>query len=293
MKYNVLNLVNGELGAIYCNGELEQIERINEYTKYKNICLSLFEWENVPENININFIEECLYNYGKAMFVYDDTLGYIIVPCVASNEYNFQNEPLYYRAIAQNYNKQFKKEDVIIIRNNPLELPSDNTILNYSYKISSASVIASINVDAQKTPILILCDDKDLLTLKNIYQQYAGNEPVIFGDKNLNMDSVRVLKTDAPYVADKILDYKHQLRNELLTSLGINNSNTDKKERLISSEVDSNNMEVLINKHVMLNERLKACKLINKKFGLNLNVKFTLEDYNILNELDAGDITNE
>ena len=76
--------------------------------------------------------------------------------------------------------------------------------------------------------------------------------------KSFTKENITVLKTDADFVADKILDFKHEIKNELLTDLGINNSNTDKKERLISNEVDSNNLEIKINKEVMLMSRKNA-----------------------------------
>ena len=67
--------------------------------------------------------------------------------------------------------------------------------------------------------------------------QYDGNEPFIFGDKDMEFDGIKCLKTDAPYVADNLQVLKHQIWNEALTFCGIENSNQDKKERLVADEV--------------------------------------------------------
>lgn len=276
MKVNTLLLQNGNLP--YPTENNNEFEFLQEYEKYTNICLSLFEWENLPPSIRPEFIEETLYYFGFGMFVFDDTLGFIFVPCSPSDEINFQNEPLKYISKAKNYTKEYDKEDVIIIPNNPSWHDNRLKIINYCNKLAECTNTSLINILAQKTPTLILCDDKDRLTLENTYKQYKGNNPVIYADKSFTKENITVLKTDAPFVADKILDYKHELRNELLTDLGINNSNTDKKERLITNEVDSNNMEIEINKQVMLKSRQKACEKINKKFGLNISVKFALDD---------------
>lgn len=278
MNYNVLNLKNGTFPNSEPDNNFDLLEFEMEYNKYLNIYLSLFKWNNLPNNINPIFIEQTLLTQGKGMFINDNELGFMFVPCIANSKVNYQNEPIEYTANAIGYNKIFSKDDIVLIRNNPLENSSDIMLINYCIKLSECSNTARINLQAQKTPILIVCDDKDLLTMKNLYQKYNGNEPVIYGDKNLNFENLKVLKTDAPYVIDKISDYKVILRNELLTNLGIDNSNIDKKERLITDEVNSNNKEIEINRNVMLKEREKACELINKKFNLNISVSFNLKN---------------
>lgn len=272
MKYNPLMLINGGFPNSDYEKGLSRLEIEIEYQKYLNICLSLFKWENLPNNINPIFLEQTLFYNGKGMFINDENLGFMFVPCVASDKLNYQNEPINYTANANGYNKTFSKDEIVLIRNNATENPTDLMVTNYCVKLAECSNISRINLNAQKTPVLIICDDKDLLTMKNLYYKYQGNTPVIFGDKNLNFENLKVLKTDAPFVVDKISDYKTILRNEMLTNLGINNTNVDKKERLISSEVNSNNAEIEINKNVMLTERQKACKMINEKFNLNVNV---------------------
>ena len=278
MNYNVLNLKNGTFPNSEPDNNFDLLEFEMEYNKYLNIYLSLFKWNNLPNNINPIFIEQTLLTQGKGMFINDNELGFMFVPCIANSKVNYQNEPIEYTANTFGYNKTFSKDDIVLIRNNPLENSSDIMLINYCIKLSECSNTARINLQAQKTPILIVCDDKDLLTMKNLYQKYNGNEPVIYGDKNLNFENLKVIKTDAPYVIDKISDYKVILRNELLTNLGIDNSNIDKKERLITDEVNSNNKEIEINRNVMLKEREKACELINKKFNLNISVSLNLKN---------------
>lgn len=278
MKYNVLNLKNGTFPLADVNNDINILELQLEYEKYINICLSLFKWENLPNNINPIFLEMTLIDNGKGMFINDKELGFMFVPCIESDKLNYQNEAISYTANTIGYTKSFLKDEIVLVRNNPLEIPTSKMLLNYCLKISECSNITRINLQAQKTPILVVCDDKDLLTMKNIYEDYKGNIPVIFGDKNLNFENLKVLKTDSPFVIDKISDYKIILKNELLTNLGIDNTNIDKKERLITDEVNSNNKEIEINRNVMLNERKKACELINKKFNLNVSVSINVNN---------------
>ena len=117
--------------------------------------------------------------------------------------------------------------------------------------------------------------EEQRLTLINLYQQYDGNQPVILGDKALNVDSaVKCVKTDAPFVADKIYQLKTQLWNEALTYLGISNVSFQKKERLISDEVSRSQGGTIASRYSRLESRRQAAEKINKMFGLEIEVDY-------------------
>ena len=106
----------------------------------------------------------------------------------------------------------------------------------------------------------------------NMYKEFDGNEPLIKGAKNIDFMDFKVLKTDAPYVADKLLIDKQKIWNEICTFLGINNANTEKRERLISDEVNSNTQQVQLSLSFCLMERTEAFERINKKFSTEIVV---------------------
>ena len=111
-----------------------------------------------------------------------------------------------------------------------------------------------------------------------MYMQWEGNYPVIYGDNNLDIDGLKVLKTDAPFVADKIYMLKTQIWNEALTYLGISNLNIQKKERLVSDEVTRNQGGTIASRYSRLQARREAVDKINKMFGLDISVDYR-EDY--------------
>ena len=121
---------------------------------------------------------------------------------------------------------------------------------------------------------MIQCEESQRLTLKNVYMKWEGNEPVIFGDKNLNPNSIKVLQTGAPYVGDKLYQLKTQIYNEALTYLGISNVNIEKKERLLSDEIIRNQGGVIANRYSRLESRRQACEQINKMFNLNISCEY-------------------
>ena len=138
----------------------------------------------------------------------------------------------------------------------------------FAYRLYEAEQTAMVNIKAQKTPVLLLMDEKQRLTMENIYSQYDGNKPVIFGDKNsLGENVIKAINTQAPFIADKIIDYKKEIWNEALTFLGINNIMVDKKERLITDEANSNNELINLNLQSYLAPRQEACRQFNEKFG--------------------------
>ena len=110
--------------------------------------------------------------------------------------------------------------------------------------------------------------------------------PILFVDKDfLNGAGITVLKTDAPYVVDKLDTHKMNLWNEALTFLGISNANTEKRERLITDEVKANEQLVEMSANTMLLKRKEAATMINKLFPA-LNV--TVEMKTLTNENEGG-----
>jgi hypothetical protein len=159
----------------------------------------------------------------------------------------------------------------------------------FSKRLYNLDRIIDVNANAQKTPILIKCNETERLTLKNMYMKYDGNEPVIYGDKGMDTNGFAVLKTDAPYIADKIYQLKTQVWNEALTYLGISNVNYQKKERLISDEVTRNQGGVIASRYSRLESRRQACNQINEMFGLDIWCDYR-EDYQSIT--DANDTIN-
>ena len=79
---------------------------------------------------------------------------------------------------------------------------------------------------------------------------------------------LKAIRTDVPYVTDKVTEYKKEIWNEALTYLGINSISINKKERLTENESNENNELVNLNLQSMLAPRLEACRQFNEKFGL-------------------------
>lgn len=247
------------------------------YNRLRDYALSLFEWTGLPEEINERFLEIKMLEEGKVVFFEDKTKGYLVLPVTTGQNINVYQEPQKYRAVTTNYQKDLTPENAVIIWNNLSRTSFMPTIRAYAKRLYQVERTMDVNIHAQKTPIFILADEAQRLSLENAYMQYDGNEPFIFGNKSgFDKEAFQVFKTDAPFVSDKLMTYKHNLWNEAMTFLGIGNAKQDKKERLVSDEVSANDEQIFSSREVMLIARRQACEKINKMFGLTISVDFKL-----------------
>lgn len=283
--------------------EMSMLTNNATYIDYLNrlrlLATSLFTWENLDEVAGFGasrFLEQSLFDNGRACFVKDDELGFMVLKVNPSDKLNVYNLPTRVMAWSIGYEKNYDFDDVVYIMNNELQLPTSQTINLIAYRLYETERTIDTNLIAQKTPILIEGDTKTILTLKNVYMQYSGNTPFIFGNKQFDISNkLNVLKTDAPYLIDKLTIHKHELWNEALTYLGIDNANTDKKERLITDEVESNNDLINFYLNCFYKTRKQACDLINEKFLKDSDLKISIslnKDIADLLNVNKNDIIN-
>ena len=265
--------------------------------RFKKICLSMFEWVNLPDSMNARYLEECLYYKGQAALLKDELYGFINTQCASNGYLNIYGLPTSLNCYSYQYNSirnlytgldGTEDKDCILVMNNWERIPTASTIELFCQRLAEAEMTAQVNIKAQKTPVLIVVDENQRLMMENLYAQYDGNKPFIFGDKNqVGEGVVKSINTGAEFIADKIMEYKKQIWNEALQFLGINTLQTEKKERLITDEASSNNELINLNLQSMLIPRQEACKQFNKLFGLEgsdkeISVRLRSDLYNII-----------
>lgn len=245
------------------------------YERLKELAISCIKWENLPDTIDERYLELMIYETGLSVFFKDDVIGYLALPAAVGNSYSVYMVPQVRNIYAPNgYQKRVTAKNSVIIYNNMLHTLCDPIIRGYAMNLYDIDRTIIINAKSQKTPLFITCDEEaQQLTLKNTYMQYEGNAPVIFANKSLNPNSIRVMQTGSPFVADKLYNLKTKIWNEALTYLGITNL-SDKKERLITDEIQQNQGGVIASRYSRLIARQQAADEINRMFGLNVSVKF-------------------
>lgn len=249
------------------------------YDMLKMLATSTFEWKGMPPEIDLRYLEETLFEKGMVVFYKDDVAQfYCALSCTIGGPLNIYRVPLERVAYAPNdYNYRLSANDSVLIYNNMMRMPSIEPITLFANKLAEIDRTIQVNVNAQKTPVLLRTSQEQQLVLKNLYNQYEGNEPFIIGDKSLQMTPLEVLQTGAPYVAGNLQFLKYQIYHEALEYLGIESDATSKKERLVSDEMQMSMGGVIANRYNRLSVRQMACEQINRMFGLNVSVTFKSE----------------
>jgi hypothetical protein len=262
--------------------------------RFKKIAMSIFEWVNLPDSMDARYIEKCLYYLGTAGLLHTEEYGFINTKATSAGDFNIYGLPTAIQCYSYSFNEQRRlysgltgvnndiNSEAILVMNNWERVPTASTIELFALRLYEAERACDVNIKAQKTPVLLLIDENQRFTMKNLYEQYDGNTPVIFGDKNqLSVDTIKAIKTDAPFVANDIMQYKKEIWNEALTFLGVNNL-SEKRERLISDETNTNNELINLNLMSYLAPRKLACKQFNEKYGMNIDVKVRSDLDNII-----------
>lgn len=250
-----------------------------------DLAMSVFEWKNLPKGVDPRMLEMWLLQNGFCVFFYDEDLkysthneapeGYAVLQAMIAGHWDMYNYPIDRRAYAVNgFNVELDETNSVLVFNDYLRVPMFPTLQLYAQRLAEIDRTIDVNVMAQKTPKIIRCDEKQRLTFQNLEMQVQGNCYWIMSDKNVDLKNVEILDTSAPYVGNELQILKHQYWNEALTFLGVENVNTEKKERLISTEVFTNMGDVEAQRFTRLNARKLACKQINELFGLEVDCNF-------------------
>lgn len=262
------------------------IQYVNRLTE---LSISMFEWKKVPDSVDVRYIELQLFKNGCVVYFNDEVIGDLCLNCIVSGSYNVYGYPLLRRAYSEynNYQRMLKESNSVIIWNNFLRTNSILDVEMFARRLYLIDRIIDINVNAQKTPVLVQGTDKQRLSLINLYKEFDGNTPFIFGDKNLDINALKAITTNAPYVADKLYQLKTQIWNEALTYLGISNINIQKKERLITDEVTRNQGGTIASRYSRLESRRSAVKKINDMFGTNIEVNYREDSQSLSTDIDS------
>lgn len=260
------------------------------FNRLTELAISMFEWQNLPPTVDPRYIELHLFQNGSMVYFNDDVVGNLCLDCLPNGNFDVYGNPVNRRAYSSynNYQRDLNEDDSIIIWNNYLRTNSITDIKLYSKRLYLLDRIIDVNANAQKTPVLVQGTEKQRLTLLNLYKEFDGNSPFIFGDKNLDLNALKSLNTGAPYVADKIYQLKTQIWNEALSYLGISNINIQKKERLITDEVTRNQGGTIASRYSRLQARREAVDKINAMFGTNIRVDYR-EDFQEIGSADGQD----
>lgn len=251
----------------------------SSFSYYFNYLKSLYctsiKTYNLPDTIDEKYINLAFFDEGKCLFFKDDVLGYLGLRSADGGELSVYNIPSERHVVTANgYTNNLDADNSVIVYANYLRRPPILDITNFALRLANIERTIDVNVNAQKTPIMILCREEERLTMKNWYMKYEGNEPFIFADKSFNTDEIKVLNTEAPYVAENLFNLKEKIMREAMEYIGITAQFTDKKERLITGELQSSQGAAFGSRFIRLQSLNEGYERFNKMFGTNIYAEF-------------------
>lgn len=245
------------------------------YNRFRLLMINQYKWTGFEElNIQERHIENYLFDNGYCLFFEDKLNGKLCLPCTGVGRQNVYGDYLKYRATGFNYQKEVPVGECVLIENNKMRMPTHTAVFYFVSRLYELARTMDVNVKQLKLQTLFSATDKNILTVKKIIDDIEENNWAIITDSTMQLDEiVKAIPTGVKCLTAELTDRYNALMNEALTYFGINNSNTDKRERLITDEANANNQFIDSCAEMFLESRKRACEEINKKFGLNVSVE--------------------
>lgn len=263
----------------------------NNYTFLKMLATNCYMWENVPTEIDLLYVEKQLCDTGYVIFFYDDVVNQFVCLSGYLEGFDKYGNPVLRTALGENVGYEVRglnQSNSVVIYDNTCKSPIySRYAYQYADDLTNVMISRRVNMEQQRFPYLFIGETSQQLTLKNIYNDIEEGKVAVFADKNIQTNEIKCLNVNVPYVCDKLTDLKSNIINEYLTLLGIENTNMNKRERMVADEVNGNYGVLEISRNMRLTPRQQAVKKINEMFGLNISVKFNSGLYTGLNASDV------
>lgn len=261
-----------------------------------NLAITRFEWINLPEEILPSFIEDTLFWKGIGVFMKDEAIPE--KPMYAFSNVNLGGDMDNYNIPNQRWSytihdiKELDKLNSVLVRDNMIGYPMCDFITMHAEAMTNLRLTRDINVFAQRTPVALGGTQDMKMTMKNFIDSYYKYIPFIPIKDTMDLDKIKAINMEAPFVADKIQALLKQEKASALCTLGIMSSDETKKERAITDEISANNEECALNRESALNLRKRACEQINRLWGLNVDVKFRMTEIININTIETNNPDN-
>lgn len=235
---------------------------------------AILDWKNIPKTWDVDYMNEHLFLDG--LFIITDTSAGILPLAAGLTGINVFNHPT--RAIVANpVLGNFERvidETCAVVKLQYNYCGIDNMLRRYSYLLASCDSAIAVNLMNSKVTFIGLAESKQQSDdMKLMYDKISCGEPAVFVKRDqIDSNSFFFNHVKENYVASDIQELKRSIVSEFLTEIGINNNNFEKKERLITDEVNSNNEEINCNVEHWLNNIKEGVAVANRLFDLNIDV---------------------
>lgn len=261
---------------------------VEYYTRYLfQKVISVFEFENLPQEWADNYFKYVLFGYGVIAVIYTDKYGVICQDCGLSG-FDVFYQPT--RCIIANPHlpglKEFKiHENCEIIKLQPDYGSVMDLVTTYADLMALALETTGANLLNSKLSYVFFAENKTAAeSFKKLYDRVASGEPMAVIDKNLLMEDgtpawqIFTQNVGQNYITDRLLNDMKTLEDQFNTVIGVPNANTQKRERMITDEVNANNVDTQCRVNLWLETMNRDIEQVNRMFGTDIKVKYRYDD---------------
>ena len=257
-----------------------QLTNMKTYLMYREEMLTLaenvFEFKNLPEYIDVSYLNKTLLRNGSIAFFMDEVLGLIALPYDVIGNFDIYGRPINIMCRAANgtYYKKLNRGEFVIMYDNNSRHPLFLDICQMAERIPKSKRTIDVNIVQQRTPRIWKTSQDKKRTLQDMLSNIDGMEENIATYESIDIDDMNVVLAPAPYVADKIDMHLDKEWAEFYRLIGVANLIEQKKERMIRDEMSASQGGTIASRFSRFEPRKRAIDEINKMFGTNIEVSF-------------------
>lgn len=257
------------------------------YRMYHNtlteLCANRFKWENLPEEIDPRFLEMTLFRNALSVFYFDNRYDrFMALRGASAGAWNMYDNPTGFQVVGNAFIGRYVPASACVpIWANYTRRPDTDIVAIYARKLANLDLTIEINTDNARRGKVFAVPENQKLSAQNYVDQINRGEPIIFVNKNAyDPTDGSLTALDLGIHPDHIINLDVEFARiwgRVMSLLGIDNSNQDKRERLVAAEVQANDGQVENMRRVSLNAREQAVDDINLKYGLDVGVSFHVD----------------
>lgn len=280
----------------YMTREPKSVEGLNNtsyfyyYDKLMKMIYTIFKFDNVPPYWNMPYFKEKLFNRG-VLAVVDTSAGVLPLEC-SYEGINIWGMPVYFNinnVVLGNLRGKIGEDGELIYFSVVENTYKSMVQLVDRYASLLANIDGSLNttlINSRMAQVFEASSNSQLKVMEKVYDQISNGKPAVFVRKNGEEPFEHAIFNNVKntYIGNDLIITKQSIFNEFKSEIGINNSNTQKKERLITSEVENNKEELNSNIYEWYYNLSDCINKVNAMFNLNISVSFNENVVNVKGE---------
>jgi len=255
-------------------------------TKYYNLFMNSFKWKGLDEQEK-NFIMKQFYSVGSIMAVKDREGVAVYYMPYATNYWNIYDFPEIVRPVPKKTFEAVELKDYTNMIDCVVGFANDShtgiheIVRSYIERMVDIDMTINTNVKLHKMPFFANVSQQDKTQAEDILDNLYNDEiAVFFNGKN----PLTTEGNNTPYIIDKLYQYRVSLENELLTYLGLDNSQNGDYERLLVDQVNANNEQINSSQESILNNLKDFCRNVGEVLELEISVEPSREKVQSVHE---------